>query len=92
MKEKIDEKGKRTRETGEGSITLPLAEPPEELTYSILKHFRSCTPREIAWAIGWSTSRVQSNLKKLQKNDLVTMSPCFTTKLTWIRPPEDRVK
>lgn len=69
-------------------INLPLEKSPEELNYELLKHFKQFTTREIALAIGWSETRVEDALKKLEKAKLISRSFCFTKKLTWIKPPE----
>lgn len=69
-------------------IELPLKNPPEELNYELLKHFKNFSTKEIAIAIGWNEFRVEKNLVRLEKAKLIRRSFCFTKKLTWIKPPE----
>lgn len=88
---------KRDAETGKTIINLghglkksfPTEEPVEELTYDLLQFFSRASPRELAFAIGWETSRVKSALDKLEKNNFITMSRCFERKITWVKPKED---
>jgi len=85
-----EEKGKIIIDLGYGrKREFPPEEPIKELTYDLLKFFQNSTAGEIAMCIGWDIARVRNGLNALSKNRLITYSPCFEKKITWIKPPPE---